>query len=115
MSDERNYKIFLKDILDSMENIDHYLEGVDYEDFVEDQKTIDAVVRNIEIIGEATKQIPENIQKEYPEVPWKKMAKMRDKMIHGYFTISEDILWETVKHDIPETKHLIKEMLEDID
>ncbi len=74
MSDERNYKMFLKDMLDSMENIDDYLEGLDYEDFIEDQKTIDAVVRNIEIIGEATKQIPEHIQKEYPKIPWKKMA-----------------------------------------
>lgn len=111
----RDYKIFLKDILNSMELIEDYVDELDFEEFKNDQKTIDAVIRNIEIIGEASKQIPEDIRKEYTNIPWKEMAKMRDKMIHGYFTIMHEILWETAKHDIPETKKIIEDMLKDFE
>lgn len=70
----RDYKIFLKDILNSMELIEDYVDGLDFDEFKKDQKTIDAVIRNIEIIGEASKQIPEDIKRKYTIVPWKEMA-----------------------------------------
>lgn len=111
----RDHKVFLKDILDSMEHIEEYVEDMDFEEFKDDQRTIDAVIRNIEIIGEATKQIPDDVKDKNPEIPWEEMAKMRDKMIHGYFSIMQDILWETAKHDIPETRPLIEELLEDLE
>ncbi len=111
----RDYKIFLKDILNSMELIEDYVDGLDFDEFKKDQKTIDAVIRNIEIIGEASKQIPEDIKRKYTIVPWKEMARMRDKMIHGYFNIMHEILWETAKHDIPDTKPLIKDILDELD
>lgn len=111
----RDHKIFLKDILNSMELIEDYVDGLDFDEFKKDQKTIDAVIRNIEIIGEASKQIPEDIKRKYTIVPWKEMARMRDKMIHGYFTIMHEILWETAKHDIPDTKPLIKDILDELD
>ena len=107
-------KVFLKDILDSMKLIEEYVEDMDFEEFKNDQRTIDAVIRNIEIIGEATKQIPDDVKDKNSEIPWEEMARMRDKMIHGYFSIMQEILWETVKHDIPETRSLIKELLEDL-
>lgn len=112
---KRNYKIFLKDILDSMSLIEEYVEGVNFKEFQKNQKTVDAVIRNIEIIGEATKRIPQNIKNDFLDIPWKEMSKMRDKMIHGYFTIMHEILWETANHDIPETKPLIEKMLEELD
>lgn len=111
----RDYKIFLKDILESMQLIEVYVDDMEFEEFKKDQKTVDAVIRNIEIIGEATKRIPQNVKNDFSKIPWKEMAKMRDKMIHGYFTIMYEILWETANHDIPETKTLIEEMLEKLD
>ena len=110
----RDYKIFLKDILQSMESIEEYVNNMDFDEFKADQKTVDAVVRNIEIIGEATKQIPLEIKSKNPKIPWREMARMRDKMIHGYFSIVHDILWETANHDIPETKPMIEDLLEEI-
>ncbi len=73
------------------------------------------MIRNIEIIGEASKQIEDEIKDTYEQFTWSEMSKMRDKMIHGYFTIIHDILWETAKHDIPDTKPLIRKILEDMD
>ena len=70
----RDHKVFLKDILDSMELIEEYVEDMDFEEFKDDQRTIDAVIRNIEIIGEATKQIPDDVKDKNPEIPWEEMA-----------------------------------------
>ena len=75
-----------------------------YEAFAKDRKTVDATVRNFEIIGEATKHIPERIRKEYPKVPWKDMAGMRDKLIHGYFGVKLDVVWKTIKERLPAVK-----------
>ncbi len=108
----RDYRIYLQDILDSISRIENYVEDMTYEDFVDDQKTVDAVVRNIEIIGEATKNVPEDVRETYPDLPWREMAGMRDKMIHGYFEILHGILWETIKHDLSVIKPRIREMLD---
>jgi uncharacterized protein with HEPN domain len=85
-----------------------------FERFVKDKKTVDAVVRNLEIIGEATKNIPESARKQYPSVPWRDMAGMRDRLIHGYFGVNLDVVWKTVKERLPIVKPLVKEALAEI-
>lgn len=83
-----------------------------YEGFTDDQKTVDAVIRNIETIGEAAKHIPDSIWDEYPDIPWREMAGMRDKVIHGYFDVVYTIVWETAVHDLPSIKPEIREILD---
>jgi uncharacterized protein with HEPN domain len=70
---------------------------------------------NFTVIGEAAKQIPEKIRKHYPDIPWKEMAGMRDKLVHGYFGIRYDVVWETIDVRLPQLKSLIKELLEEFD
>ena len=112
MPKARNIKLFLEDILKSINNINEYTQGMGYEKFKSDRKTVDAVVRNLEIIGEATKNIPDKIKKKYPEVDWKGAAGMRDKLSHEYFGVDEKILWKTVKGDIPAFEIQIKNIRE---
>lgn len=73
-----------------------------YEAFVDDEKTVDAVLRNFEVMGEAAKNVPDDVRSEYDQVPWTEMAGMRDKLIHGYATIDLEIIWTTVRSDVPE-------------
>jgi len=86
-----------------------------YEDFIQDPKTVFAVVRAIEIIGEAVKNIPDNVREKYPEIPWKGMAGMRDKVIHEYFGVDMKVVWDTVKKRIPKIKPLFEKMLKDLE
>ncbi len=111
----RVYGDFVQDILDSIDDTGNFIEGMGFEDFIKDKKTIYSVVRAIEIIGEATKNIPEQIKKKYSEVPWKKMAGMRDRLAHGYFGVDLEILWGTAKEDVPQLKTLVSKVLEDMD
>ena len=85
-----------------------------FSDFAKDRKTINAVVRSVEIIGEAAKKIPKSIRKKNQSIPWKKMAGMRDKLIHEYFGVDTEILWEVANNDIPPLKPLIQNVLEEL-
>jgi len=106
---------FIEDIVDAMDKALKFTEGMSYEEFAHDEKTLFAVVRAIEIIGEAVKNIPEDVRKKYPEIPWKGMAGMRDKVIHGYFGVDAKVVWDTVKRRIPELKPLFERMLDELE
>lgn len=110
----RGQKLFIKDILDNMERAESFISGMKYGDFSKDIKTAYAVVRCLEIIGEAVKNIPQPVRKAYPSIPWKKMAGMRDKVIHFYFGVKFKTVWTTVKKDIPALKPLIGKIKDDM-
>jgi uncharacterized protein with HEPN domain len=92
---------YLDDILEAIEKIERFTGGMTYEEFVKDPKTVDAVLRNFEVIGEAAKNMPEDLREEYSDVPWSEMAGMRDKLIHGYATVELKIIWTTIQEELP--------------
>ena len=110
----RDYEDYLQDIVDSIDDIKSFTGSMTFEDFTMDRKTINAVIRSIEVIGEATKRIPKSIRAKYPSIPWKKLTGMRDKMIHEYSGVDIGILWKTVKEDVPSLKPLIQNVLKDL-
>lgn len=110
----RDYTLYLKDILEAMEAIEKFVEGVDFDNFQKNDMVSSAVIRKFEIIGEATKNVPETMRIKYPEIPWKEMAGMRDRLIHFYFSVKYSLVWQTVKVIIPRVKPLIYKIIEDV-
>ena len=109
MSIKRDITDFMLDIHDSIRDIRLFIHAMTYEEFVEDRKTINAVIRSLEIIGEATKKIPPHIRYKYPLVPWKEIAGMRDKLIHEYFGVDLSIIWETIQHDFADLENAVED------
>ncbi|MBU2649660.1 MAG: DUF86 domain-containing protein [Bacteroidetes bacterium] len=99
---KRQYNLYLEDILKSMQRIQEYIDNKSFDDFKKNYMVVDAVVRNFEIIGEASISIPETIRTKYPKVPWKKMYGLRNLISHEYFGIDYEMLWEISTVNLPE-------------
>jgi len=109
----REFLDFVEDILDAMDKAEILVEGFTYKEFETDFRTNFAVVRALEIIGEAAKRLPVSLREQYSEIPWRGMAGMRDRIIHGYDTVDLQIVWDVVEQDIPEIKPQIQQILAD--
>ena len=111
MSD-REYRLFLSDILESINKIEAYTTGIDARKFRANTLIIDAVIRNFEIIGEAAANVPEEIQEKYSKIPWSQMKAMRNIMIHEYFGVDLSITWKTLKKSLPKLRKQIEQIIE---
>lgn len=115
MSDDRTNIDYVQDIVDELHRILKFTKKKSYESFSKDDKTIYAVIRSFEIIGEAAKKIPQNITGEFPDIPWKRMSGMRDKLIHEYFGVDIKTLWKTIQKRVPETIPLAEKLLQELE
>lgn len=100
----RDVTLYLEDIVEACEKIERYIAGVEYEGFCSDSMRYDAVVRNIEIIGEASRQLPDSVTAAMPEIAWRKIMGMRNILAHAYFGIDVDIVWDVAVHEVPRLK-----------
>lgn len=111
----RDYKVYLEDILEAISKIERFVDKIAFDAFKEDDMRIDAVIRNLEIIGEATKKIPQSVRKKHPDMEWKKIAGLRDILIHEYFGTNLKIVWNIVQSDLPALKEQVQSILEKIE
>jgi len=102
---------YLNDILDAVNDIKSFINGQTYETFIKDNMRRNAVVRSLEVIGEATKNLPEEVREKYPEIPWKRMAGMRDKLIHGYFGVDYESIWSLITERVSSIEEPIKRII----
>lgn len=103
---------FLNDIDEAIRRIEFYAQDIDYENFLEDIKTQDAVIRNLEIIGEAAKNITDELKEKHPQILWKDMAGIRDKLIHHYFGVNLEVVWTIIDEDLPQLRKEIQQAKE---
>ena len=108
---ERDVRDYLNDILEMIEDINKFIEGMSYENLVNDKKTLYAVIRCLEVVGEAVKKIPNSIRDEHSEMPWREIAGMRNKLTHEYFGIDIETIWDTIKEDLPELKEAVSRII----
>jgi len=107
----RDYKLYLDDILEAAKRIEKYTKGLSLEKLKKDTLVLDGVVRNLEIIGEAAKNIPSQTREKYPEIEWKKIAGFRDILAHEYFGIDLEVVWDIVKNKLPTLKTQVNRIL----
>ncbi len=112
MSDRSDLDL-IEDVLICLSKIKTYISGISFDEFLGDQKTQDAIIRNIEIIGEASKKLSAELKEKYSNIPWKMIAGTRDRLIHGYFGVNIDIVWEIATINVPELEQDIKKIKEE--
>lgn len=108
---KREWKLFVEDILESIGFIEKFTEDMELDEFKRDRKTIDAVVRNFEIIGEAVKYVPDHIKERHAEVDWKGITGLRNRISHEYFGVSVNIIWHIIKEELKTFKEQMKQIL----
>jgi uncharacterized protein with HEPN domain len=101
---ERSNRLYVNDILESIKRIEDYTANLSYDDFIKNDLVKDAVLRNLEVIGEAAKSIPDEVREEYTDVPWKRIIGLRNIVIHEYFGVDFENIWKIIKENIPEVK-----------
>ncbi len=112
--ENRNYRMYLEDMNTAMEKIAQYIRGYSFIKFKQDYKTVDAVIRNFEVIGEASKNLPEAFKDSYPEIPWREMYLLRNKVSHEYFGIDYEIIWDVALNNLPDNKQQLEKIIEKI-
>ena len=111
---KRDSRLFVQDILESIEKIETYTQGLTIQDFFQNDQIQDAVVRRFEIIGEATKNLPKELRDRYPDIPWRTIAGLRDVLIHSYFKINSELVWDVIDQQLPNLKSQIQRILTDL-
>lgn len=112
---KRNVELYIKDILKYMERAEGYIKSISFEEFLKDDKACDAIIRCIEVIGEAAGNVPQEIRDKHLSIPWRDIVGMRNKVIHGYFTVDFETVWLVVKEEIPKLKPMISKVLENLE
>jgi len=108
----RPARVRLEDLKQAMARIRQYTAGFTYDEFIKDEKTMDAVLRNLEVIGEAARNVPEELRGKYPDVEWHRMIGLRNIISHEYFGVDMQIIWEVATRNVPETEPLVADMLD---
>jgi uncharacterized protein with HEPN domain len=108
----KSWKIRIHDILTSVETIEKYTEGMSFDDFVADRKTVDAVMRHLIVLGEAAARMPDQVCEDHPEIPWYEMRGMRNFVVHEYFNVNDKVLWNTIKENLPPLILPLKQLLD---
>ena len=102
--------LLVMDIIESIEKIERYIVDLDHDAFMRDQKTVDAVVWNLQVIGEAANRIPDVVKEQHPEIEWRRIVGLRNRIVHGYFGLDLEIIWEILQHELPALKATISDI-----
>jgi uncharacterized protein with HEPN domain len=112
---EQDILDYVNDILVSIQDVEEFTAGITFEEFLNDRKTTKAVIRSLEVLGEASKKISDDFKDQYPQIPWKRMTGMRDKLIHEYFGVDLEIVWNVAKEELPPIKPYFIQLVKEIE